>query len=218
MKNWGVVLRIGNIGLFLAGCPVGIGFQLLIVAVWLALLLVVIDTHITAREGRPPTSAFWIRTLFFGDLGMPNKPAKSGHAAASGDDTSSDTTLELWKSTVSEWSKEADRYWKRNTLFLAVNGAALFMYREGHDAVRTLVPWLAIVLSLLWLAVNARGNAYQSAWMQMIQSIEEDTDWSIKPISQLLESDRARMPHAPSLMNLVVWSIVGSWLYLLLFG
>ncbi len=135
--------------------------------------------------------------------------------------TPSATDQHIWSVLMTAWNSEADRYWARNGVFLAVSGGLLvFMTAANTKPIYSCVVALfGFFLTFIWSRVNTIGKYYLDRWKPALKELERP--WSVRPmhsIADLAQTDPVarRLKSSSKYMLYVIQGMRVLWILVLL--
>lgn len=83
--------------------------------------------------------------------------------------------ISIWKSVVSMWDQEANRFWTRNNIFILVN-SGLFAIQTGFkidNIIKLIIAILGIIFVFNWIKINRIGKFYLNRWKPIAINVEK---------------------------------------------
>lgn len=128
--------------------------------------------------------------------------------------------LEIWKTYVSIWDSETNRFWVRSNIFLLVNGALLTVVTglSKIPLISLVICFFGATLAFLWLQTNKIGKHYVDRWKTLIWDCEKGLDKDISFTERLDTLKSASKYHnlrsSTHYMSIVIKILVIIWLFL----
>ena len=82
----------------------------------------------------------------------------------------------VYAAMLALWDKEADRYWTRNNILLALNAGMLGLVATGQASqiIRGAACLLGAFLAGTWIFLNRQGRYYTYRWRPVLEQYERE--------------------------------------------
>ena len=80
----------------------------------------------------------------------------------------------IYQTIMLAWDREADRFWMRTNINLAIHTAILMAALLNlNKVVAPFISILGIIISTIWYHMSIQGKHYLNRWIKVIESLEE---------------------------------------------